>query len=96
MKETIVIIGKEVYKKLPAKEKKEFYHFERYKRMYERETGKDGDWVGDDAFDNLDDLCKFSGVEDADDIDFWTYIPVVIRFSMMKKIWNILRILQRG
>ena len=70
MKETIVIIGKEVYKKLPAKEKKEFYHFERYKRMYERETGKDGDWVGDDVFDNLDDLCKFSGVEDADDIDF--------------------------
>ena len=46
MKETIVIIGKEVYKKLPAKEKKEFYHFERYKRMYERETGKNGDWVG--------------------------------------------------
>ena len=38
--------------------------------MYERETGKDGDWVGDDVFDNLDDLCKFSGVEDADDIDF--------------------------
>ena len=38
--------------------------------MYERETGKDGDWVGDDAFDNLDDLCKFSGVKDADDIDF--------------------------
>ncbi len=69
VKETILIIGKEVYKKLPAKEKKEFYHFERYKRMYERETGQDGDWVGDDAFDNLDDLCKFSGVEDADDID---------------------------
>ena len=39
--------------------------------MYERETGKDGDWVGDDAFDNLDDLCKFSGVEDADDIDLF-------------------------
>ena len=38
--------------------------------MYERETGIDGDWVGDDAFDNLDDLCKFSGAEDADDIDF--------------------------
>ena len=69
MKETIVIISEEVYGKLPAKEKKEFYHFERYNRMYERETGGDGDWVGDDAFDNLDDLCKFAGEKNADDID---------------------------
>ena len=69
MYETIVIIGEDVFEELPEKEKKEFHHYERYKKLYERETDEDGEWIGDACFDTWSDLTDFAGVEQPDDID---------------------------
>ena len=68
VKETILVIGEDIEFNLPEEERKKFKHWERYKRMYERDYYNDdeGDveWEGDAVFKDIDDLKEFCGEDD--------------------------------
>ena len=67
-KETIVVIGQDILFNLPDEEREKFIHWERYKRMYEREyyNDEEGDveWEGDAVFKDIGDLMEFCGEDD--------------------------------
>ena len=80
--ETIVIIGSDVYEKLPEKEKDEFDEYARYKRMNEleymecnSETNEENyiEWEGDDCFDDMEELMEFCGEEHIGEIFQFVY-----------------------
>ena len=67
-KETIVVIGQDILFNLQDEEREKFIHWERYKRMYEREyyNDEEGDveWEGDALFKDIGDLMEFCGEDD--------------------------------
>ena len=76
-KETILIIGEDVFNKLSEKEKEEFHYWNLYRRMHEEqyldcnpETNEEVqvDWEGDNCFEDIDELIEFSGEENIGEI----------------------------
>ena len=67
-KETILVIGHDILFNLQDEEREKFIHWERYKRMYERDyySDEEGDveWEGDALFKDIGDLMEFCGEDD--------------------------------
>ena len=67
-KDTILVIGHDILFNLQDEEREKFIHWERYKRMYERDyySDEEGDveWEGDAVFKDIGDLMEFCGEDD--------------------------------
>ncbi len=67
-RDTILVIGEDILFNLSDEEREKFIHWERYKRMYERDyySDEEGDveWEGDALFKDIGDLKEFCGEDD--------------------------------